>query len=68
MQNPHKHWCPGGDLNPHDLLESADFKSAASADFATRALLSSYLKCASMQYSAQLIDPVPGLWKQRRFL
>ena len=24
--------CPEGDLNPHDLLESADFKSAAYAD------------------------------------
>ncbi len=30
-------WCPEGDLNPHDLLESADFKSAASANFAIRA-------------------------------
>jgi hypothetical protein len=30
-------WCPGGDLNPHNRFRSADFKSAASADFATRA-------------------------------
>src|SRR5579884_435371 len=30
-------WCPEGDLNPHDRLRSADFKSAASADFAIRA-------------------------------
>ena len=26
-------WCPEGDLNPHDRLGSADFKSAVSADF-----------------------------------
>ena len=32
-------WCPEGDLNPHDRLRSADFKSAASADFAIRARL-----------------------------
>lgn len=31
-------------MNPHDLLESADFKSAASADFAIRALWLSYPK------------------------
>jgi hypothetical protein len=38
-------WCREGDLNPHDLLESADFKSAASADFAIPAChLSSYPK------------------------
>ena len=30
-------WCPEGDLNPHDRLRSADFKSAASANFAIRA-------------------------------
>src|ERR1035437_8105445 len=30
-------WCPEGDLNPHDQLRSADFKSAASANFAIRA-------------------------------
>ena len=28
---------PGGDLNPHDRLRSADFKSAVSADFTIRA-------------------------------
>jgi hypothetical protein len=28
---------PGGDLNPHDRLGSADFTSAMSADFTTRA-------------------------------
>jgi hypothetical protein len=31
-------WCPEGDLNPHDRLRSADFKSAVSADFTIRAL------------------------------
>jgi hypothetical protein len=25
-------WYPEGDLNPHDRLRSADFKSAVSAD------------------------------------
>ncbi len=30
-------WCPEGDLNPHGGLAPADFKSAASADFAIRA-------------------------------
>jgi hypothetical protein len=30
-------WCPEGDLNPHDRLRSADFKSAVSADFTIRA-------------------------------
>ena len=34
-------WCPEGDLNPHDRLRSADFKSAVSADFTIRAFLSS---------------------------
>jgi hypothetical protein len=32
------HWCPEGDLNPHDRLGSADFKSAVSADFTIRAV------------------------------
>jgi hypothetical protein len=31
------YWCPEGDLNPHDRLGSADFKSAVSADFTIRA-------------------------------
>ncbi len=30
-------WCPGRDLNPHFPFEKTDFKSVASADFATRA-------------------------------
>ena len=30
-------WCPGRDLNPHFPCEKKDFKSFASADFATRA-------------------------------
>ncbi len=34
-------WCPEGDLNPHDRLRSADFKSAVSADFTIRALAAS---------------------------
>ena len=32
-------WCPGWDLNPHSRFRKKDFKSFASADFATRALL-----------------------------
>jgi hypothetical protein len=31
-------WCPEGDLNPHRPFGPADFKSAASASFAIRAL------------------------------
>ena len=34
--NPLK-WCPGWDLNPHSPCGKKDFKSFASADFATRA-------------------------------
>jgi hypothetical protein len=30
-------WCPGRDLNPHSAYAKKDFKSFASADFATRA-------------------------------
>ena len=30
-------WCPGPDSNGHDVLASADFKSAVSTDFTTRA-------------------------------
>src|ERR1700677_4813682 len=30
-------WCPGRELNPHSRCRKADFKSVASADFATRA-------------------------------
>jgi hypothetical protein len=33
-------WCPEGDLNPHDRLRSADFKSAVSAD---KVLIQKYL-------------------------
>ena len=32
-------WCPGRDLNPHSPCGETDFKSVASADFATRAEL-----------------------------
>ena len=32
-----KLWCPGRDLNPHFPCGKTDFKSVASADFATRA-------------------------------
>src|SRR4051794_11665049 len=34
-----RNWCPGWDLNPHSACAKKDFKSFASADFATRALL-----------------------------
>src|SRR6476469_4193549 len=30
-------WCPGRDLNPHSACAKKDFKSFASANFATRA-------------------------------
>jgi hypothetical protein len=32
-----RNWCPGRDLNPHSACAKKDFKSFASADFATRA-------------------------------
>ena len=38
-------WCPGRDLNPHFPCEKKDFKSFASADFATRALSLHHNKC-----------------------
>ena len=38
MPKPAK-WCPGRDLNPHSACAKKDFKSFASADFATRACL-----------------------------
>ena len=31
-------WCPGTESNRHDSFESRDFKSRASASFATRAV------------------------------
>src|SRR5260370_40582937 len=43
-----RRWCPEGDLNPHDRLRSADFKSAVSADFTIRAMhfpSTSYPRC-----------------------
>ena len=30
-------WCPRPESNRHDFFESADFKSAVSTDFTTRA-------------------------------
>ena len=40
-------WCPGPDSNGHDVLASADFKSAVSTDFTTRAVPAS-VRCASL--------------------
>ena len=37
-EEPRNYWCPGRDLNPHSRCRNTDFKSVASADFATRAL------------------------------
>ena len=37
MPRARKDWCPGRDLNPYATFEAADFKSAASTNFATRA-------------------------------
>ena len=42
-------WCPEGDLNPHRPFGPADFKSAASADFAIRALITA-IHCWDQQY------------------
>ena len=38
-------WCPGRDLNPHSACAKKDFKSFASADFATRAFQTSATYC-----------------------
>ncbi len=48
MPNPAK-WCPGRDLNPHSACAKKDFKSFASADFATRAVLLSALMISDIQ-------------------
>jgi hypothetical protein len=40
------HWCPEGDLNSHSPFGPADFKSAASADFAIRASCSHRIRIA----------------------
>src|SRR6266550_1262035 len=37
LQLPPIFWCPGRELNPHSPCGEKDFKSFASADFATRA-------------------------------
>ena len=44
-------WCPGRDLNPHSTFVKKDFKSFASAGFATRAFLST---------DAFTVPPRPG--------
>ena len=48
-----KHWCPGRDLNPHFPCEKKDFKSFASADFATRAEVSRALLIVSSEGGAK---------------
>jgi hypothetical protein len=35
-------WCPGPELNRYVSFETRDFKSRASANFATRALTRNY--------------------------
>jgi hypothetical protein len=35
--NPSKHWCPGPESNRYGAFAPRDFKSRASASFATRA-------------------------------
>ena len=37
MPSPIKCWCPGPELNRYVSFETRDFKSRASASFATRA-------------------------------
>jgi hypothetical protein len=39
MEMTDSKWCPGRDLNPHSPSGEKDFKSFASAGFATRAYL-----------------------------
>ena len=40
-------WCPGRELNPHSRCRESDFKSDASADFATRARWWGRTKCST---------------------
>ena len=42
-------WCPRPESNRHDFFESADFKSAVSTDFTTRALAFNRKKIAAQQ-------------------
>src|SRR6266478_1931466 len=48
-------WCPGRDLNPHSPCGEKDFKSFASADFATRAI-------EIKQFTEELPAFTPTLW------
>jgi hypothetical protein len=52
-------WCPGRDLNPHSACAKKDFKSFASADFATRAFRNVYLLrlLAGLQFGSQADRP-----------
>ena len=41
-------WCPGRGSNPHDHFWSRDFKSRASASFATRATTAKSMTCKTL--------------------
>jgi hypothetical protein len=55
-------WCPGWELNPHSPCGKTDFKSVASADFATRA----HLKQTSYEATATSPPVTVGEFVGRR--
>src|SRR5580693_6431391 len=56
-------WCPGWELNPHSRCREKDFKSFASADFATRALL---VRASFMIANASAVYLSRGAYERRR--
>ena len=58
-----RNWCPGRDLNPHSACAKKDFKSFASADFATRAYPAAALKERKLPF--HIVTPVPGIGCRR---
>ena len=59
--NKASYWCPGWDLNPHSPYGKRDFKSLASADFATRAWVHSRLFVAKTRFVIWSTSWVPRM-------
>ena len=55
----HRNWCPGPELNRHEPFGSRDFKSRASASFATRAF-------PGKQMLSRCVTAIPLTWQCRR--
>jgi hypothetical protein len=52
----HRNWCPGPELNRHEPFGSRDFKSRASASFATRAY-------PGKQMLSRCVTAIPLTWQ-----